>query len=83
MIKRYALLCNLLVLTIACYVWGNGRGQFYAVGTSAPKGTQFDIYVDGAFVSWFTQLNRRFSAGKVPANGRVEVWVSNELICTN
>lgn len=83
MINRNRILSNLLILTVACYVWGNGKGQYYAVGTSAPKGTQFDIYVDGAFVSWFTQLNRRFSAGKVPKDGRVEVWVSNELICTN
>jgi hypothetical protein len=54
-----------------------------AVGTSAPKGTQFDIYVDSEWRAWFTQLNRRFSAGKVPANGIVEVWANGELICTN
>jgi len=84
MIKRYAILCNMLFfVAIQCHVWGNGRGSFYAVGDSAPKGTQFDIYVDGTFVSWFTQLNRRFSAGTVPANGIVRVYANNQLICSN
>lgn len=83
MIKRYAILCNLLLFVIGCYVWDDGNGGFWAVGTSAPKGTQFTIYVNTVQTAWFTQLNRRFSAGTVPANGIVRVYANNQLICSN
>lgn len=83
MIRRIAILSNLLILTIACYVWEDSKGGFWAVGTSAPKGTQFTIYVDSVQTAWFTQLNRRFSAGTVPTNGIVRVYANQKLICSN
>jgi hypothetical protein len=81
MINRNALLCNLFVLTVACYVWGNGKGQYYAVGTSAPKGTWFNVLVNGEYRTGFSGLNKRHYVGKTTAGDVISVQVDGSEVC--
>lgn len=82
MIKRYAILCNLLLfVAIQCRVWGNGRGSFYASGTSAPSGTWFSVLVNGEYRTGFSKLNQRFYVGKTVAGDVISVQVDGAEIC--
>jgi len=82
MIKRYALLCNLLFfVAIQCHVWGNGRGSFYAVGDSAPSGTVFKVYVNTAYRTQFTGLKQRFYVGKTVTGDVISVEVNGSEVC--
>lgn len=76
-------LCNLIVLTVACYIWGNGRGQQYAVGTEAPSGTEFSVYVNGEWRTSFTKLKRRYYVGTTVSGDRVTVYADGGLVCSN
>lgn len=83
MVKHNRILCNLLILTVACYIWGNGRGQQYAVGTNAPSGTEFNVYVNGEWRTSFTRLKRRYYVGATVSGDRVTVYANGGLICSN
>lgn len=82
MINRNRILSNLLFfVAIQCHVWGNGRGSFYAVGDSAPKGTWFNVLVNGAYRTGFSGLNKRYYVGKTKTGDLISVQVDGVEIC--
>jgi hypothetical protein len=82
MIKRYAILCNLLFFAaISCRVWGNGKGSFYATGLTAPSGTWFSVLVNNEYRTGFNKLNQRYYVGKTKAGDVISVQVDGVEIC--